>query len=166
MKRKRINSLDDFLFGVDDFEKEFNEIFENMISDFKGFRPQASGKPVVYGFSMQVGPDGKPKFEEFGNVQKGKMTETREPLADVINGKEEITLIAELPGVDKKDLHIKATKDSVHITVTDEERPYEKLVQLPQEVEADSAKANLKNGVLELVLKKKKSEKLKEVRVA
>lgn len=150
---------------MDDFEKEFNELFENMMGDFRGFKPQEAGKPVVYGFSMQIGPDGRPKFEEFGNVQKGKVMQTREPLADVINGKNEITIVAELPGVDKKHLHVNAAKKSVHITVSDPERPYEKNVELPEEIDAQSAKANLKNGVLELIFKKAKSEKTREIKV-
>jgi hypothetical protein len=48
--------------------------------------------PLVYGYSMTVGPDGKPKVKEFGNVRSlggGGMTSPaltaeREPLADVI----------------------------------------------------------------------------------
>src|SRR5438445_13180021 len=59
--------------------------------------PKASEgpQPVVYGFSMSVGEDGKPVISEFGNVEptsRGPLVkEEREPLVDVLpEGTEDI----------------------------------------------------------------------------
>ena len=47
--------------------------------------------PFVYGYSVKIGPDGKPVIREFGNMKLGieeeqtmSLQESREPLVDVI----------------------------------------------------------------------------------
>src|SRR5271156_5551593 len=52
--------------------------------------------PIVYGYSMTIGPDGKPVIREFGNVKRGPtkewkeaISDTREPLVDVVEGEKE-----------------------------------------------------------------------------
>ncbi|MGH9950940.1 MAG: hypothetical protein ACRD5J_04885, partial [Nitrososphaeraceae archaeon] len=44
--------------------------------------------PIVYGYSMTIGPDGRPRVREFGKVKKigagdQVISAEREPLADV-----------------------------------------------------------------------------------
>ena len=162
-KRKGFFDFDEMFPDLDEIEK----VFEEMMKDFDQMGPMGVArprKPLVYGFSMRVGPDGKPHVEEFGNVSpKGveKVRDEREPLVDVINAEKEITVIAELPGVDKKDLHINSGKNSLSISVTDPERKYWKELKLPAEVDGKSAVAKLKNGILEVVLKKLRPEKPK-----
>jgi len=70
----------------DDMDYEFEEINDMMERMFRTFRTQADvepGKPLVYGFSMKVGPDGIPHVEQFGNVRptgKGMISgDVREP---------------------------------------------------------------------------------------
>ena len=69
--------------------------------------------PIVYGYSMTVGPDGKPVIREFGNVKRGPskewkeaISDTREPLVDVVEGDKEVRVIAELPGAKKQDIEL------------------------------------------------------------
>jgi len=114
--------------------------------------------PYIYGFSMTIGPDGKPIVREFGNVRPSvfgpKIREEREPLVDIMEGEGEISVIAELPGVDKEDINLNATKDTLVISVDTPQRKYYKELKLPAEVDPKSAKATYKNGVLEVKLKK------------
>src|SRR6267378_3996103 len=69
--------------------------------------PKASegASPFVYGFSMSVGPDGKPVIREFGNVEPGArgplVKEEREPLVDVMDSGKEVVVVTELPGEEK-----------------------------------------------------------------
>jgi len=53
------------------------------MNDFVNRMMQSMGKePQIYGFSMQVGPDGIPHVERFGNViPVGKDRDVREPFA-------------------------------------------------------------------------------------
>ncbi|MEM2963610.1 MAG: archaeal heat shock protein Hsp20 [Candidatus Anstonellales archaeon] len=120
----------------------------------------------VYGFSVRIGSDGKPIVREFGNWKPGiemkglKALEEgeRSPLVDVIDDKGEIVVIAEVPGVEKKEINLHATETELEINVENPERKYYRKVDLPKEVIPESSKATYKNGVLEVRLKKKKME--------
>lgn len=179
-KRKR-NPWDiDNFFGrhfFRDLDEEFREMEREIARTFENFRQIAEkdpgeGGPYVYGFSMRVGPDGKPHLEKFGNLPgEGKENfremSQREPLTDLIERDEEISVIVELPGIGKEDINLDASEDSLTIDVDTEKRKYHKKIELPSKVKNDSAKATYKNGVLEIKLKKlekKKSEK-KGVRI-
>src|SRR5215207_7927504 len=87
--------------------------------------------PIVYGYSVKIGQDGKPIVRKFGNVDSspgflgGGLTvkEQREPLLDIITGSEDI--VAELPGVNK-DLRLKADNKSLTLESIVGERQYQK----------------------------------------
>lgn len=157
-------------FEFDDAFPDFGNIekmFEEMLGEMDALHAEdlaRPGKPLVYGFSMHVGPDGKPRIEEFGNVssKQQKIKGEREPLVDVIDGEKEVTVIAELPGVDKNEVRLNCQKNSLSISVADPERRFRKELKLPAEVDAKSAKAKLKNGMLEVVLTKLKPSPPKE----
>jgi HSP20 family protein len=107
--------------------------------------------------------------------------EVRVPAVDVIDGDREIKVRAELPGVDKKDIEVSATDDSV--TIRGEMRREEKeekgeyyrseithgafsrTVPLPAAVDGSKAKATFKDGVLELVLPKIEERKRRTIPV-
>lgn len=123
--------------------------------------------PFVYGYSMSMGPDGKPNIQEFGNVKPSKKPgafgfqqpalepmDTREPLVDVINESQQIRVVAELPGVEKPDIKTSISEDALTVKVDSAARKYYKEVQLPAGVDPDSSKASYNNGVLEIVLQK------------
>ena len=65
-----------------------------------------------------------------------------------------VKVIAEVPGVDKNDINLNASERKLIISVDTPQRKYYKEVDLPTEVDPQSAKATYKNGVLEVVLKK------------
>jgi HSP20 family protein len=125
--------------------------------------------PFVYGYSVTVGPDGKPKVTEFGNfkaqTQLGKpqmdVKEEREPLTDVIDDETEVRVIIELPGVGKKDIKLSGTDKKLTISVETPERKYFKEVELPAKVNVNKAKSTYTNGVLDITVPKKKQEKSK-----
>jgi len=125
------------------------------------------GRPFVYGWSMRVGPDGKPKIEEFGNVpnpQVGlhQIPDEREPLTDVIEGDREVSVIIELPGVERNDIKLDASEKNLLIKVDTQNRKYSKDMELPCEVKPESAKATYKNGILEVKLEKAKQKDVKK----
>lgn len=125
--------------------------------------------PIFYGFSISVGNDGKPMVHEFGNVKPGlkgpELTEEIEPLVDVVDGKDSVTIYAELPGVEKKDIGLSATESALTISVPSERRRYYKEVNLPSKVNPDTAKATYKNGVLEVCLEKVTKGRGKQLKV-
>lgn len=144
--------------------KDFDEIFKKMMRDIENaFRLGEMGeiKPIVRGFSIRIGPDGKPEIREFGTkpVIKELGVEERKPLVDVIETDDEVQVIAEMPGVNKDDIELHATEKTLEIKAEGENRKYFEKVELPAEVNPDSAKARYNNGVLEVILKKREPKR-------
>jgi len=190
MNRKRDNRDGDW-FGGDDWNIE--DIFGNLDSEFRKMRKQmdnlmrdavegnlpdhATKNPFVFGFSVSTGPDGVPKFEDFGNTRmrpfsssktgtkEATIDTSREPLTDVNETDTEIAITVELPGVAKEDIDINVAETKVEVKVETESRNYFKKIELSNEVQSKSSKATYTNGILDLVLKKKISEKVKGTKV-
>jgi len=187
-RRTRRPFFRDWLFGdVDEIfrdmeemmQKEFKEFTTRLPKDFVRERRLPDGStvkewgPFVYGYSMTIGPDGKPQIREFGNVKPSlkpeapfgprkpslDIKEEREPLVDVISTNNELKVVAELPGVEKNDIKLYATERTLNISVDTPQRKYFKEVELPASVNPKSAKSAYKNGVLEVTLTKTKEEK-------
>jgi HSP20 family protein len=89
----------------------------------------------------------------------------REPLTDIIESEDKVRVIVELPGVEKKEIKVNASDRALDIGVENPDKPFIKHLDLPCDVRRDSAKANYKNGVLEVVLTrvapKKRSKAIK-----
>ncbi len=141
---------------------QMNEIMAKLMEDMERNRGNMRpGEPIVYGVNIRVGPDGKPHISKFGNVGQGEVKEEREPLVDIINHTKEIRVIVEVPGVNKKDIKLKTTSDTLTITVTDSQRKFAKTLKLPELVLEETAKATYNNGILEVVVQKKKPSEIK-----
>jgi len=166
--------------GFEDIDKIFHEMEKMMEEEFKNFTSQVpkdyvkerklpDGRtvrefgPFVYGYSMKIGPDGKPEINEFGNVKSSRLgpqvKEEREPLVDVIETNGEVHIVVELPGVEKKDIKLHGTEEALTISVETPQRKYYKEIALPAKVRVKEAKTEYKNGVLEITLPKTKEGK-------
>lgn len=166
IRKKR--SLFDGFFNLD-IDSEFQKISEEMERMMREAQKQQGGRvsssrPLVYGFSMRSGPDGKPVVEEFGNVParikgKSKDFEEREPLIDLIEDSKQVTVIVELPGVEKEDIKLNASEDKLEVRVSNARHKYSKEVDLHVKVKPNSAKATYKNGLLEVKLDRVKPVK-------
>ena len=160
---------------MEEMEKEmadaFKDMEDTMPSDSYREVRQPDGSirreygPFVYGYSVKIGPDGKPVIREFGNMKPGlvgegesplSLQDRREPLVDVIEDAESVKILAELPGVDKQDIKLTATPKGLTISVDNPLRKYYKELEFPAEVDESTAKSSYKNGVLEAVFGKKK----------
>jgi len=174
-----------------EMERQFEEQFKNFESTVpkelvREYETPEGGKvrevgPIVYGYSMTIGPDGKPRVREFGNVRSpsslrgggGSFTtrplisSEREPLADVTTSNTEVKVILEMPGVTKDKIKINAYDNSVEIKSDDPQRKYHEVIDLPPEADIETARSTYKNGLLEITFNKKKETKPKgkEVKV-
>jgi len=164
--------IDEMLRDIEEMmNRELKEFTSRVPKDYVKERKLSNGRkirelgPFVYGYSMTIGPDGKPVVREFGNVQPGRrgpmIKEEREPLVDVVSTDGEVKVVAELPGVDKKEIKLHALEDTLTISVNTADHKYYKEVKLPTEVEPRDAKTSYKNGVLEITLQKAKKRKPK-----
>lgn len=114
---------------------------------------------AVYGFSVRTGLGGKPIVEQFGNLRETEagpvVAETREPLVDVLDEGERLVVIAELPGIEEKDVQLNVEGDILEIVAASKDRKYQKEVLLPAAVDPGSVESSIRNGVLEIRLAKK-----------
>ena len=157
--------------------KEFEELSTRAPEDLQRERTLPDGTkvkswgPFVYGYSVTVGPDGKPNVKEFGNFKAetrlGKphmeVKDKREALADVMDAGDEIRVIVELPGVEKDDIKLSGTDDTLTISVETPRHKYFKEVELPAKVDPKQATSKYKNGVLDITIPKKKQQTKSEI---
>ena len=145
-----------------DFEKELpkNLVRESRTPD-GGVKKEIG--PFVYGYSVTIGPDGKPVVREFGNVRSGEdrplkaIQDKREPLVDVISSGTDVRVIAEMPGVNKEDINVTVNEKAMTISVDREDRGYYKKLELPGIVDPKGARSTYNNGILEVTIPLKSS---------
>jgi HSP20 family protein len=102
------------------------------------------------------------------------------PSAELEETSDEVHLKLEVPGLEAKDLDIQVTEDTVSIsgerkseTKTEEKGmvrsefhygKFERVISLPAHIKSDQAKAEYKNGILNLTLPKAEEDKRKVVK--
>ncbi len=136
--------------GVEDINTFINKLFNEMIAEQN--LPVTPG--TVYKFDISVNQDGitiTPNVS--GQVQSMKVEE-REPLVDIIERKDGITVIAEIPGVEKKQIDLHADHERLSIRADSGKSVYSKLIELPFKVDSTTATAIYNNGVLEISFKR------------
>jgi HSP20 family protein len=176
MRREMESMLEDQFRGIDsaapkDLVREYQTA--------EGTKVREIG-PIVYGYSMTIGPDGKPKVREFGNVKPSSglgsvtssaarplISDEREPLVDVTTTDKEVKVILEMPGVNKENIKINAYDNSVEVKSEHPQRKYHRVIEIPPEADTETIKSTYKNGILEIVFNKKEQTKPKgkEVKV-
>jgi HSP20 family protein len=180
------------------FEEQFRNIDERKVPKdlVREYETPEGGKvrevgPLVYGYSMTIGPDGKPKVREFGNAKSlfgargmlgtatsGSGTSTTssattvagkpftageiEPLSDITTTDKDVKVVVEMPGIDKRDIKISAYGNSVDIsTANTAQRKYRSVIELPPEADIETVRSTYNNGILEITFKKKEQTKPK-----
>jgi HSP20 family protein len=115
--------------------------------------------------------------------EKGEVlpAETRQPFIDVVENEKEVVAIAEMPGLEKKDIKINLTEDRLEISaeIKQEEKKeeegyvyrerrsgsYYRAISLPSPVDTDNSRASYKNGVLEIKMPKSEIKKKKPLEI-
>ena len=164
-----IGDYDTFL--PDEFDNLWRRMSRNFVDmddifeDLKSTDNLQTFGPYYYGYTMTMGPDGKPIVKEFGNIKPTMLptSETREPFVDVlVDDKEKVLkLIAEMPGVEKKDIKIVVEGKIVNFDAVHGDKKYRAKVPIRHKVDEDSVKANYANGILEVRFKLKEEDKPK-----
>jgi HSP20 family protein len=178
-----LGSFDDVFRGLEEMQREMDKELEDMKKNLpkdlvREYQTPEGGKvqevgPLVYGYSMTIGPDGKPKVREFGNVKrpagfgfgfgssKPKIVGEIEPLIDVATTDKEVKVTVEIPGVAKDKIKIDAYDSTVEVKSEDPQRKYHKIIDLPLDANIETAKSKYINGILEITFDKKKETKPK-----
>lgn len=117
------------------------------------------------------------RHEDFSKTISDYTTSISKPLADVIETDDEIIVKTDLPGVEKEDIDVRLTEDSVEIKAKFEEdyaeenvsyvrreRNFgesERFIRLPDKIKVKDASAKLDNSILTIELPKLEKEKFK-----
>jgi len=186
--RRGLLDMGDMFRGFDDMHKEMDRMFD-VFNDISKDAPKELVReyqtsdganvreigPIVYGYSVTIGPDGKPHVKEFGNVKgagehnlgqhlgaKPQISAEREPLSDITSTDNEVKVILEMPGIKKEDIKINAYDEKVEIKTSDNaQRKYHKILDLPKQADLETARSTYNNGILEVTFDKKKEQKPK-----
>ncbi len=105
----------------------------------------------------------------------------RQPLMDLVEKNGEVTVITEMPGLNKEDIDVKLTENTLEIKAKkkiekEEEKGnyrvrerrhvgFYRKITLPEKVDPSTAKATYENGILKITLTKKEIPKKFKIKI-
>lgn len=138
--------------GADDEFEETRRAIHRMLKDAFDGKQGVFREPFIYGFtarSRDVRADAPHPAVENPEVV------TRDPLVDVILTESAIYLTADMPGVPADGARV--SFEAGRLVLRGEgERRYFSSVDLPADVDADTLKHTFKNGVLDIVIARRR----------
>jgi HSP20 family protein len=180
----------EFFRDFEEAEREFEDAFmeietkasNELMSEYEtseGAKVREAGS-FLYGYSMAIGFDGTPRVRKFSNAPSGigssrssrgrkggvsnynrtEIMSEREPLADINVYDKEVKVVVEMPGFSKEHIKIHAYNNSVEVSTDYPQRKYQ-VIDIPTDADIETVKSTYKNGILEIVFKKKRKLKLK-----
>ena len=151
--------LDGFEEIFREFEHEMNDDLVNMINKIES-EDRHRSEAFIYGYSINIDENGKAEINEFGNIKSSpegeenlEVSESREALVDIIEGKNAVTVVIELPGVEKSDIKVEIKESIIFVTMINSKNYY-KEIPLTGKIIANSARARYNNGILEIIINK------------
>jgi len=83
----------------------------------------------------------------------------RGPLVDVFHEAEEVLIIIDLGGFRRGDVSLNVTAQGYVIDATRDDQRFREEIRLPPEVDVENCVENFRNGVLEIILPRKRRKK-------
>ncbi len=150
--RKRFHEIMD---DLDQFMESAEEEIEDVIRQYCEADQKAPSKPIVYGFSVELGANGVPVIRTFGD--RGIKEGFREPISDQVIDEQrgQLKIIAELPGVDRNEIEARSTETETALTASKGELSYKATIQHRAPVHPETASATYINGILEIAFRLK-----------
>ncbi|MEM4039616.1 MAG: Hsp20/alpha crystallin family protein, partial [Thermoplasmata archaeon] len=84
---------------------------------------------------------------------------------DVSDDEKNVYVTAELPGVEKEQINLQVDENTIIIKTDVPERKYYKVIELPERVKPETAKASYHNGILDVTIEKEQPKKKGGTRV-
>lgn len=123
-------------------------------------------------------------FDDFFSIRPSSMFECEwSPCVDIEEDEKHLRIVAEVPGIEEKDLTVSLERNMLIISGEKKEEKKEKdaakryvvsersfgsfyrSVALPDDIIAESVKANFKNGVLRVEMEKSEQAKPKKIQI-
>jgi len=152
--------------GIDPSQINFQNLDLSSLNGFNldDFQNMMNDNPDVkrFGFSINMGPDGKPQIQPLNNMEIpfGKIPTTQqqksgfeEPFYDIFysEGQQQYQIVAEVQGIEDPEMIILQSRDE-GLYLHAETGPFKYRVTIPLDhaIDQDSIKYDLNNGVLEI----------------
>ena len=161
---KRKNSIRVNFNTIDDVNRFINRVVHELTAGYVN-NPSIKG-PIVYGFSVHIdhrGPATGPVDPK--QTQIAKQYAKSDQLIDIIEKPKHLSVLAELPGMDRSSIGISASNSKLRISTSWLDGSYSRSVDLPIGVNPRKAVAKYNNGVLEITFSKSQSHS-DEVKIA
>lgn len=115
-----------------------------------------------FGFSIKFGSlddnsvKSKPLESNTHSSRKYDITvfELPEPLVDIFEETDHTLIVADMPGVNEKDIHVDLKDDILQISTKTDEKNYQKEILLKESFTEDRIVHTYKNGILKISLMK------------
>lgn len=151
MKRKQQKKEE-----IDDYYKDWFETFLQSVS--RMYPSPEYRNHYFYEFPLFIIPTRMSHINGFGNIIHSdtphETFETKEPFVEVIESDKTVSITSQLIGVLKESIELEITQNTVVIKVNNGRENFYKEVELPCNVDVDSAITSFQNGVLDIELKK------------
>jgi len=135
----------------DDFE-EMRKAIQRMLKDAFEGKLGVFREPFIYGFTTR---SRESRSEAPRPAIEGQEIVTRDPLADVILTESAIFVTAELPGVPSDQVRVRVDGGTLVIQ-SESDRRYYSSVELPTDADRDTLKYTFTNGVLDIVIARRR----------
>jgi HSP20 family protein len=153
------SGLGGILKGLGDLVEKLGDLSESGGELSRTGEIHGAGKELkgIYGFTIKsgIGGDG-PRIEPFGNIRKDResgrsvVQEVREPVVDVFEEVDHVSIVAEMPGISVEDVQIAVEEDLLTITAKHGEKQYRKEVLLPASYSREKMQITCNQGVVEI----------------
>ncbi|MHA1299058.1 MAG: Hsp20/alpha crystallin family protein [Candidatus Helarchaeota archaeon] len=145
--------------SLDNFIDYLADNLKNIMPDLEEFFTQLQDKINNGSFKLE-------DLNEFNSFKFGKVLipqntkaatisknpPQKDPIVDIMDCGDRMIIIADLPGLEKKDIKLNLKKNSVLISV--HKKKIHKRISLSCEIDKNSISAKYKNGILEITLNK------------
>jgi len=147
-----------------DLQRDFNRMMDRFQKEFENFWEQ----PPKMHYQRLMG-------------HRPMMLKTEMPSMDLEDRGKDFRLTVDLPGFNKENVDVEVTEDAVIVQAQQEQaaeekqknyvrherasQTYYRRIPLPEAVHSEEAKANLNNGILEIVLPKKAPKETKKLKI-
>jgi HSP20 family protein len=141
--------IDELMREINEMLRAVNRQLEDIMKEVKERAARVEERPMVFGFTFGV-RDNRPELKTFGDLfAKGQY---RVPVYEQVldEGRGELSVIIELPGIEKKDIRLEASSERLRLEAETGERKYRADIGLRREVRPETARASFLNGVLEV----------------
>lgn len=118
----------------------------------RGARQPGGGSPGDPG--VWVEPVRRPR--QWRYQTRPSFKRVRDPLVDVFDEAEEVLIIVDLGGFSRGEISLSMTPEHYVLEATRGEQRFKEVIDLPPNVDIERAQERLLNGVLEVILPRKK----------